>query len=364
MKNANQLKNSFDSDAAEQFATSVAGMIDSGAIALMLSVGHKLGLFEHLAELPPSTSWQIADKTGYAERYLREWLAVMVVGRVIEYEPAEQTYFLPAEHAVSLSRQPEFENLAVYAQCIPLMAGVYPQLLELFRTGGGLTYQDFPCFHDFMAEDSGQTVVAKLLDTILPLAEELPERLADGVRVLDAGCGKGLALIRMAGAYPRSHFTGYDLCTDAIQQARNAARVAGLKNITFEIFDLSDFTESGRYDLITSFDAVHDQKDPQAFLAAIHRALKPGGVHLMQDIGGSAQLENNYDFPMAALLYTISCTHCTPVSIGQNGAGLGSMWGRETALEMLKNVGFVSVGQEVFEHDPMNIWFVSRKGTE
>jgi SAM-dependent methyltransferase len=138
---------------------------------------------------------------------------------------------------------------------------------------------------------------------------------------------------------------------------------AGLKNVQFKAFDLSHFDETGRYDLITSFDAVHDQKDPQKLLRDVYRALRPGGVHLMQDIGGSAYLERNHDFPMAALLYTISCFHCTPVSLAQGGAGLGTMWGRETATMMLEKAGFASVEQKFFEHDPMNIWFVSRKIT-
>jgi len=152
----------------------------------MLSVGHKLGLFDQMAEMSPSTCQQLAEKTGYAERYLREWLAVMVVGRIIDYEATNKTYALPPEHAANLSRHFNCENLAVYAQCVPLMAGIYPKVLDLFRTGEGLSYQDFPSFHEYMAEDSGQTVVAKLFDTILPLAAELPQHLESGIRVLDA----------------------------------------------------------------------------------------------------------------------------------------------------------------------------------
>jgi len=165
----------------------------------------------------------------------------------------------------------------------------------------------------------------------------------------------------MAAQYPHSEFTGYDLCTDTIQKAQKQVQDNGLTNVHFQVKDLSDFDEHNHYDLITSFDAVHDQKAPEASLASIYRALKADCIHLMQDIGGSAYLERNYDFPMAALLYTISCTHCTPVSLGQDGAGLGTMWGRETALAMLQKAGFKSVEQRVFEHDPMNIWFVSRK---
>jgi 2-polyprenyl-3-methyl-5-hydroxy-6-metoxy-1,4-benzoquinol methylase len=212
-----------------------------------------------------------------------------------------------------------------------------------------------------MAEDSGQTVVAQLFDLILPLAPELPGRLVEGIDVLDAGCGSGRALIAMAARYPNSRFTGYDLCADAITSAQQAARAAGVANVRFEQRDLTGFDEKEAYDLVTSFDAVHDQKDPQGLLNGLYGALRPGGVYLMQDIGGSAKLENNMDFPMAAFLYTASCTHCMAVSLGQGGEGLGTMWGWETALEMLKAAGFEAPEKSTFDHDPLNVWFVSRK---
>jgi 2-polyprenyl-3-methyl-5-hydroxy-6-metoxy-1,4-benzoquinol methylase len=165
----------------------------------------------------------------------------------------------------------------------------------------------------------------------------------------------------MAAQFPNSSFTGYDLCADAIESAQAAARAAGLQNIRFERRDLTGFDEVARYDLVTSFDAVHDQKDPQGLIKSLFRALRPGGVYLMQDIGGSAQLENNLDFPMAAFLYTASCMHCMAVSLGQGGAGLGTMWGWETAEAMLRQAGFAEPQRTTFDHDPLNVWFVSRK---
>jgi SAM-dependent methyltransferase len=151
-----------------------------------------------------------------------------------------------------------------------------------------------------------------------------------------------------------------DLCEDAISYARFTARNAGLSNVAFEVRDLTGYREPDRFDLITSFDAVHDQKDPEGLIRGLRGSLRPGGIYLMQDIGGSARLENNLDFPMASLLYAVSCLHCTPVSLGQGGAGLGTMWGWETAEAMLKYAGFASVKRHVLPHDPLNAWFVSR----
>lgn len=350
-----------DHQEAEQFLERVCGTLDAGAQAIMISIGHRTGLFDVMAQLPPATSWDIADASELAERYVREWLAVMVTGGIVLYDPHARTYRLPAAHAASLTRGAALGNIAVYAQAVALMGAVQERILDCFETGKGTTYDNYPCFHQFMSEDSAQTVVAPLFDEILPLAEGLDARLGNGIDVLDAGCGRGRALIAMAERFPASRFQGYDLCPDAIDDATRTARDKGLSNIAFETRDLTGFVAPNGFDFITSFDAVHDQQDPQGLVAGIYRSLRPNGVYLMQDIGGSAHLENNLDFPMASLLYAISCMHCTPVSIGQGGEGLGTMWGWETAQAMLENAGFLSVERHVFPHDPMNTWFVSRK---
>jgi 2-polyprenyl-3-methyl-5-hydroxy-6-metoxy-1,4-benzoquinol methylase len=355
------LDRNFDQDPSSQSLERVADILNHGAIVVMVSIGHRTGLFDLMATLPPATSEAIAAKADLSERYVREWLAAMVTGGIVDYDPARRTYALAAGYADCLTRGAPLGNLAVYAQTVAVMAAVQDRVLECFRTGAGTTYDDYPCFHQFMAEDSGQTVVAGLFDYVLPLADDVQGRLEAGIDVLDAGCGRGGALIELAKTYPNSRFVGYDLCADAIEHAQETAQAAGLANVRFETRDMTGFDEAARYDFITSFDAVHDQKDPQYLLHGLYRALRPGGVYLMQDIGGSARLENNIDFPMASLLYAISCTHCMPVSLGQGGAGLGTMWGWETAEAMLETAGFAQVERQVLPHDPMNVWFVARK---
>jgi 2-polyprenyl-3-methyl-5-hydroxy-6-metoxy-1,4-benzoquinol methylase len=314
----------FDWAGAEAFAGRIGQVLDAGAVAVMLSIGHRTGLFDVLAAMPPATSAEIARRAGLAERYVREWLAVMVTGRIVRYQASGRLYHLPAEHAASLTRGAALGNLALYGQHVALMGAIQDQVIARFNSGAGMLYEDYPCFHQIMAEDSAQTVTAQLFDCVLPLADGLIGRLDAGIEVLDAGCGRGSALIAMAARFPNSRFTGYDLCPDAIEHARGEACAAGLGNLAFVARDLSHYDEAGRFDLVTSFDAVHDQKDPQALIDALYHALRPQGVYLMQDIGGSARLENNLEFPMAALLYAISCVHCTPVSLGQGGAGLGT----------------------------------------
>jgi 2-polyprenyl-3-methyl-5-hydroxy-6-metoxy-1,4-benzoquinol methylase len=357
-------KTVYDAARAEAFLDEVATILNHGAVSFMLAVGHRTGLLDTLAQLPASTSAEIAGAAGLNERYVREWLAVMVTGGILIYDPNAGTYRLPSEHAASLTRGGQLGNLAVYAQFVVLAGKVEARLLEVFRTGEGIPYDDYPCFHQIMAEDSAQTVVAGIGDILATIAPDVVRRLKRGIDVLDAGCGAGRAAIRMAELYPRSRFVGFDLCEDAIEMARDEARRRAVSNASFEVVDLSQFEARERFDVITSFDAVHDTKDPQDLLRKFRRALRDDGVHIMQDIGGSAHLENNLDFPFAPLLYTGSCVHCTPVSLAQGGKGLGTMWGWETAEAMLKESGFASTERVVLPHDPMNVWFVSRKESD
>lgn len=350
-----------DQKVAEAFSETVGNIINSGAIAVMLSIGHRTGLLDTMASMPPATSQQIADAAELAERYVREWLAVMVTGGIVTYDPAGKIYVLPPEHAACLTRSAALGNMAVYAQFIPMTGAVHERILDCFETGEGVGYGDYPCFHSIMAEDSAQSVVSQLFDIILPLADGLQSRLEAGIDVMDAGCGSGSALVAMAKRFPNSRFTGYDLCSDAVANGIKSAGAQGLDNIRFVVRDLTGFSEPASFDFITSFDAIHDQKDPQGLIRGIHEALREDGIYLVQDIGGSAQLENNLDFPFAAFLYTASTMHCTPVSLAQGGAGLGTMWGWETALEMLKAAGFAAPERHVLPHDPMNVWFVARR---
>ena len=350
----------FDHAKAEAFAERFVGTLSEASLAIMTSLGHRARLFDALADNPALTCTALAAQAGVAERYLREWLGVMVTAGVVDYDAASRRYTLPAEHAAFLTRAAAPDNLAVTTQFIAIAATVEDLLLARFRSGEGLCYHQFERFHEVMAEDSAQLVVASLIESILPLAPELIGRLEAGIDVADFGCGGGRALLRLARAFPRSRFFGFDLCADAFTATMAEARADGLGNLAFAARDLSSATAVGKFDLVTAFDVVHDQKDPQAFLALVRRSLRPGGVFLMQDIGGSRDLEKNIGHPFSPLLYTISTMHCTPVSIGQGGPGLGAMWGVETAAEYLAAAGFAAVEMHRLVHDPINAYVVAR----
>lgn len=360
MTTAHQLLTPDTQAAAEAFAGRMTSLIDASAVTSMIAVGHRLKLFDTLAGLPAGTSEDVARAAGLSERYVREWLAVMVTGRIVQYDPRTRTYLLPPEHAACLTTGAPLGNLAVYTQHAALLGQIQERLLQCFSTGEGTAYDEYPNFHEIMAEDSEQTVVSHLFDTILPLADALVDRLESGVDLMDAGCGRGAALLAMAERFPHSRFVGLDLSEEATAAAQGEATRRGLRNVLFEARDLRNYDEPARFDVVTSFDAIHDQADPEGLIRALKGTLRAGGIYLVQDIGGSAQLEQNLDFPMASMLYAVSCAHCLPVSLGQGGPGLGTMWGWETAQDMLTRAGFSSVTRHVLPHDPMNVWFVAR----
>lgn len=351
----------FNEQKAEDFAGSMLQILNSGGLTLMISIGHRLGLFDTFAELPPSTSAEIAEAAGLNERYVREWLGAMVTGNIVEYDADSGRYILPAEHAAFLTRPAVSDNMASVAQFIPLLGAIEDDILECFKNGGGLSYDKFPRFHAVMAEESGQTVLPALIDKILPLVDGLTEKLEKGIDVLDVGCGSGRALILLAKTYPNSSFTGYDFSEEAIGRAKREAEENNLQNIRFEQKDVSTLDGSEKFGLITAFDAIHDQAKPAEVLDGINRSLTDDGVFLMQDITGSSHVHKNGDHPLGPLFYTISCLHCMTVSLADGGEGLGAMWGEEKALEMLNEAGFVNVSVCQLEHDIINNYYISKK---
>jgi SAM-dependent methyltransferase len=351
---------------AEDFADRLLDMLNQGALSLMVSIGHRTGLFDAMAELPPVDAPTIAEQAGLTPRYVQEWLGAMVAGGIVHYAPDTGRYHLPAAHAALLTRGASPGNVAVFAQYVGMLGQVEDRIVDCFRNGGGVAYEHYPRFHEVMAEDSVQTVLAALDQHILPLlGPDVLAALERGIRVLDIGCGRGEALLHLAARFPASRLVGYELSDQALVPARDAAARAGLTNVRFEQRDLTGFDTSAQpeaFDLVTAFDAIHDQAAPQRVLTGIHRTLKPGGTFLMQDIRASSHLENNLDHPIAPLLYTISTMHCMTVSLAQGGVGLGTMWGEELAVDMLRDAGFRQVEVRQLAHDFQNNFYLMRKG--
>lgn len=348
-------------ETTEEFTERIAATLDGASLTILLSIGHQTGLLDTMAGLPPSTSAQIAGAAGLDERYVREWLGGMTTGRVVEYDADTATYSLPAHRAGVLTRAAGPQNLAVVAQFLPLLGEVEQKIIGCFRAGGGLPYSEFPRFHQLMAEESGAMYDASLVDVVLPLVDGLVERLRAGADVADFGCGSGHAVNVMAQAFPASRFTGIDFSEQAIATGIREAADRGLTNATFESHDLSELDKPEAYDVITVFDAIHDQARPARVLENIYRALRPGGVLLMADIKASSRLEENVGVPMSTYLYTTSLMHCMTVSLALDGAGLGTAWGTQLAVAMLGDAGFDDVRVAEIEADPINNYYIARK---
>jgi 2-polyprenyl-3-methyl-5-hydroxy-6-metoxy-1,4-benzoquinol methylase len=354
-------KQDYDNSKAEEFTSKMFQFLNSGMLSLMISIGYKTGLFDIIAQLKPSTSQEISQATKLNERYIREWLGAMVTGNIIEYDSLTEKYFLPKEHSAFLTRKSGIDNLAVLAQYVSLMGDVEDKIVECFRNGGGLPYSEYPKFQQLQAEETARIFDSMLTNQILPLIPKIVNRLNDGIKVLDIGCGRGRAINLMGKAFSKSEFTGCDISHDGISSAKEEAKNMGLTNVHFEIKDALLIEELGKFDLITAFDTIHDQVQPTKVLKAINASLNNDGFFLMQDIAASSKVEKNIDSLLAPTLYTISTMHCMSVSLAFDGEGLGTMWGKELAINKLTEAGFKDIKVKNIEGDIMNYYYVSRK---
>ena len=359
-------------DTPKPFAEKMTNILNYSALNLAMAVGYQTGLFDVMDTFDtPQTLRGIADKADVNPRYLKEWLGVMVTGQIVELSTGEddQTrYYLPKQHGDLLARRAGNSNLGVYTQEIPLLtSSAMEAVVEGFSTGDGVAYDRYPKFQTFMSQLANAKHRQVLVDEFLPSVDggRIIERLKSGIRVCDLGCAQGVALMLMAEAFPQSRFTGIDISREVIEAGRSQAarqRLANLDFITMDAANLKDNTDfKNSFDYVTAFDAVHDQTRPLEVLQGIHHSLAAGGVFSMVDISAQSNLADNLGHPMGPFLYTVSLMHCMPVGLVDGGSGLGMMWGREKAVEMLKEVGFEQVQVLEIAEDPFNLHFLSYK---
>ena len=348
-----------DRKRVQEFARKLFGHYTSWMLTLMVDIGHRTGLFEALAR-GAGTSRQIADRASLDERYVREWLGAMATGGIVEYDPAPATFALPPEHAACLTGTSS-RNLAANSQVLAMLARRLGAVTECFKQGGGVPYSEFrPDFTAYMDASWRLLYDGLLIRGFLPAAKGLPERLAAGIRVADLGCGTGHAINLMAREYPRSEFVGYDVAADAIERAQAEAWAMALPNARFEVCDVTRLPAGAPFDLVTSFDAIHDQRDPAAVLRSAAAALAPDGIYFMVEPRAGSNLADNLGNPFGPWLYGMSVLHCMTVSLAEGGAGLGTAWGEQTARQYLTAAGFTSI-EAVAAPGPQNTIYVCRR---
>ena len=359
-------------DKRNRFAAKMTDVLNYGALNLAMGLGYRTGLFDAMDVLDgPAGLEDIAAQAGLNARYVREWLGVMVCGSVVELSrgsDGEDRFHLPKEHADLITRRAGSSNLGVYTQEIPLLTRcAMDEVADGFRTGEGVAYDNYPRFQQFMGQLADAKHREVLVKTFLPSAGNgaIVRQTEEGIRVCDLGCAEGVALILMAEAFPNSTFVGLDISEEALRVATAEAKARGLVNITFINQDAAVISETselaGRFDYVTAFDAIHDQTQPMAALKGVYTMLKPGGCFSMVDIAASSRLADNLDHPMGAFLYTVSLMHCMPVGLVDGGTGLGMMWGREKAVDMLRAAGFEDVVVGEIPEDTFNLHFFSHK---
>jgi ubiquinone/menaquinone biosynthesis C-methylase UbiE len=335
------------------------GFMNGGAMALMCSIGHRTGLFDSLAGSGAVTSVELAETTRLDERYVREWLWAMAAGGVLDYEEVDETFVLPPEHQMLVTRAGGSLNIASALQNIALLGSVEDDVVDSFHTGAGVPYSKYPAFQAIMAEASGARFDAALLSEMIPNLPGAVEALTEGASLADLGCGQGHALLILAAEFPNSTFRGFDFSAESVAVANTRAEQRGLTNVSFHEADAAAFTTDEPFDYITTFDAIHDQAQPRTVLQNVHDALRPGGWYLCVEPKAESALADNLADPMAAFVYTISTMHCMSVSIAGGGEGLGTAWGNEKITEHLTTAGFTAIETRGVPTDRTNTHYIS-----
>jgi 2-polyprenyl-3-methyl-5-hydroxy-6-metoxy-1,4-benzoquinol methylase len=341
--------------AVEAFAERVLGDYAGANAFFMAGIGDRLGLFKELATNGAATSDELATRTRLQERYVREWLGGMAAAGYLDYDPATGRYALPADHVPVLAEEagPVFFGSAFF-DFSTNFGETYRRLVDAFRDGGGVPQREYGAeVAESIERFTAPWFEHMLVQQWLPLMPDTLAKLEEGAMVCDVGCGRGRALSKLAAAFPRSRFVGYDIYEPAIQAARARVQDAGVADrVRLEVRDAAQgFGE--RFDVVTTFDVLHDSVDPQGILSAIRSALSSDGRYICLEINCADRPQDNLG-PLGTVLYGLSLAYCLPVSLAEGGAGLGTLGLPESRLsELATEAGFSKVRRVPID-DPFN----------
>ena len=309
--------------------------------AALVVMGDKLGLYRAMAGAGPLTPADIANRTGTAERYVEEWLNAQAAGGYVDYDPQTGTYTLPAEHAVAFTDASSPAYLPGFFQIAIGSVIGSPSIIEAARTGAGFGWHEHtPDVHEGCERFFRPGYNANLVGTWLPALDGVVPKLERGARVADIGCGHGASTILMAQAFPRSAFVGSDYHEASIRTARERAQEAGVADrVQFETSDAAALAGDG-YDLVTTFDALHDMGDPVSAARRVREMLAPEGVWMIVEPAAGDRVEDNLN-PVGRAYYGFSTLLCTPASLSQDvGLALGAQAGEGRIRDVVETAGF------------------------
>lgn len=355
----NETGTGVSAETVETFMEKVFGDYAGASAFFMAAIGDRLGLFKDLAAKGTATSPELSSRTGLQERYLREWLGGMAAAGYLTYEADTGRYSLPPEHAPVLAEEAgRFFLGCAFFDYSTNYGETFHRLVGAFRDGGGIP-QDL--FGEEVAESIDRFTAPwfehLLVPEWLPAMPDVLAKLQAGATVADIGCGRGRAVVKLAQAFPTCSVVGYDGYEPAVVAAQNRAVEAGVSDrARFEVRDVGRALP-GSYDVVTTFDVVHDSVDPRGLLRAIHDSLKPDGRYVCVDINCSERPEENVG-PLGTVMYGASLAYCLTVSLAEGGEGLGTLGLHEAKLrELASETGFSEVRRVPIE-DPFNNLYV------
>ncbi len=340
----------------QRFIEKVAADTSGLAVTVMAALGDRLGLFRDLAANGPAVASDFAKRTGINENYAKEWLAGMTSAGYLEYDPTSQLFTLPPEHRPVLSQEEGPFFIGGTHQMILGMLPIVESLEDAFRSGKGIPMAAYGSnTWEGMERDMIGLYKAKLLQEWIPAMPDVLAMLERGAHVADIGCGGGRVLIMLAQAFPKSRFVGIDIFKPLIERAEFNAETAGVSDlIEYKVLDAS-LGLPDRYDLITTFDVIHET-DPLRMLRAIRNSLMPGGRYVCLDVKCEKALEDNIN-PLAALRYGFSLLFCMSISLANGGAAHGTMGLPEEKIKQLcLDAGFSSVRLVPLEKSNHNLY--------
>ena len=332
-----------DEEKLNAFIGTIVGELGAATSAVLVRIGDRLGLYKAMAGAGPLSSAELAERTGTAERYVREWLANQAAGGYVSYDAATGRYELPDEHAMVLADENSPMLMLGGFDFAATFFADEDRILDAFRTGYGVGWHEhdprlYPgCERFFRPLYNGS-----LVQSWIPALDGVADKLAVGARVADVGCGHGSSTLVLAEAFPNSTFVGYDYHDASIAAARKAAAQAGVTDrVRFEVAGAKDFP--GSYDLVCFFDCLHDMGDPVGAASHVRDALAPDGTWLLVEPMAGDRTEDNLN-PVGRLYYAGSVMLCTPSSLAQEvGLGLGNQVGEKRLAELLTEAGFSHV---------------------
>jgi 2-polyprenyl-3-methyl-5-hydroxy-6-metoxy-1,4-benzoquinol methylase len=338
----------------EQFMEKVVGDLGATFATLLAAFGDRLGLFKELAN-GPATAAEFAERARISERYSHEWLRAMAAAGYLEYDAGTDRFTLPPEQAFAFAVEGSPAFVGGVYQMIPEAVKPYERIADAFRTGSGVPQDAFgPAFWEGMERFSAISFENRLLPEWIPAMPEVQAKLEQGALVADVGCGGGKALIKLAEAFPKSKYVGYDAFEGQLARARENAKQAGVGDrVRLELLDVAKGLPE-QYDLITTFDVIHDAVDPRGLMKAIREGLKPDGTYLMLEINSADDPAQNVG-PIASMFYGFSIFYCMTTSLAHGGEGLGTVGLPEAKVrELSTEAGFSSVRRLPFE-DPFDV---------